>query len=97
MSHSIAGCIELAESALQHRKTQQAPEKPSPRLDRMGEILSGIERVDSSLTDCIKMAEDTLETEDHKIEEWMSTRTYLILVMENARLLKGGQSSGQMR
>ena len=66
MTHNIAWCIELAESALQHHKTHQTPEKQSPRLYWTGDIFFMIDRLDSSLTDCVKMAEDNLQTRDSK-------------------------------
>ena len=66
MSHNIAGCIELAESALQHHKTHQTPEKQSPRLYWTGDIFFMIDRVNSSLNDCVKMVEDNLQTRDSK-------------------------------
>ena len=61
VSQSIEGCIKLAQSALGQTKMHQNPEDPNPRCDRMGDIFSGINRVDATLVDCINMAEDTLQ------------------------------------
>ena len=52
---------ELTESALGSSKTQQNPEALNPPQERSGDILSGVDRVDSKLVDCIKMAESTLQ------------------------------------
>ena len=59
-SRSIEGCIKLVELALASSKVQQNPEALNPPQERSGDILSGIDRVDSKLTDYIKMAKGTL-------------------------------------
>ena len=58
VSRSIEGCTKLAESAIGSSKIQQNPETLSPQQERSGDILSGIDRVDSKLID---MAESTLQ------------------------------------
>ena len=57
---SIEGCINLAETALGPSKSQN-PEVLNPPQKRMGDILSGIDRVNSKLVDYIKIAERTLQ------------------------------------
>ena len=79
VSHSIAECIELAKSALQHHKTDdihQKSEELSPRLDRPGDIFSGFNRVDSSLADCIKLAEATLHPQKESPESVFGREFY---------------------
>ena len=66
VSRSIEGCNKLAESALGQTKMHQNPEDPNPQCDRMGDIFSGINRVDATLVDCINMAEDTLQQGNSK-------------------------------
>jgi hypothetical protein len=58
--------MKLAESALSSSKSQQNPEVLNPPQERAGDILSGIDRVDSKLADCIKMAESTLQNTKQK-------------------------------
>ena len=48
---SIEGYIKLAESALGPSKPQQNPEALNPPQERSGDILSGMDRVDSDLID----------------------------------------------
>jgi hypothetical protein len=50
-SRSIEGCIKLAEIAL--GSSQQNPKVLYPPQKRSGDILSGIDRVNSKLADCI--------------------------------------------
>ena len=49
VSQSIEGCIKLAETALGSSTSQQNPEVLNPPQKRSGDILSGIDRVDSKL------------------------------------------------
>jgi len=63
----IEGCIKLAESALGSSKTQQNPEVLNPPLEQSGDMLSGVDRVDSMLVDCIKIAESTLQNKKQKL------------------------------
>ena len=60
VSRSIEGCIKLAESALGQTKTDQNPENSNPQHDQMGDIFSGLDRIDSTIIDCINIEEDTL-------------------------------------
>ena len=48
---SIEGCIKLAESTLGSSKVQQNLEALNPPQERSGDMLSGIDRVDSKLAD----------------------------------------------
>ena len=61
----MEGCIKLAETALGTPKSQN-PEVLNPPQKRSGDILSGIDRVDSKLIDCIKIAESTLQNKEQK-------------------------------
>ena len=60
VSRSIERCIKLAESAFGSSKSQQNSDALNPPQEQSGDILSGIGRVDSKLTDYIKIAEGTL-------------------------------------
>ena len=62
VSCSIADCIDPAESSLHKKKIRTELEKPSPRLDRSGDIFSGLDRIDSKIADRVKLVEDTLRT-----------------------------------
>ena len=53
--------MELIAFLSTQEKIRTEPEKPSPRLDRSGDIFSGLDRIDSKLANCIKLAEDTLQ------------------------------------
>ena len=98
ISHSIAVCIELAKSALQHHKRDdihRKSEELSPRLDRRGDIFSGFDQVDSSLADCIKLAEATLHPQKAPSQYlagsfttlWMdSTIRIQLLISNNGRI-----------
>ena len=66
VSQTIAGCIELAETALEQSKTHQTPEEPNPGRDRTGDIFSGLDQVDSLLAGCVQMAEDTGDSKKWK-------------------------------
>jgi len=61
VSRSIEGSIKLVESVLGSSKLQQNPEALNPPQERLGDIPSGIDRVDSNLIDCIKMTVSTLQ------------------------------------
>ena len=62
----MKGCIKIAETALGSSTAQQNPEVLNPPQKRSGDILSGIDRVDSKLADCIKIAESTLQNKEQK-------------------------------
>jgi len=67
VSRSIEGCIKLAETILGSSTSQQNPEVWNPPQKRSGDILSGIDRVNSKLADCsIKIAESTLQNKEQK-------------------------------
>ena len=68
VSRLIEGCIKLAESALGSSKTHQNPETLNPPHEGLGDMLSGIYRVDSKLIDCINMAESTLQNKKQNSE-----------------------------
>ena len=66
VSRSIEGCIKLAESAFGSSKVQQNPEALNPPQEWSGDILSGNDRVDSTLVDSTKIAESTLQNKRQK-------------------------------
>jgi hypothetical protein len=90
VSRNIIGCIELAESTLQqHNKmTHRTPERPSPRLDRMGDTFSGIDRVDSSLINRIKLSKSAIQPKIHKNQGGAgpTSKTHLKLKKTNPQL-----------
>jgi hypothetical protein len=67
VSRSIEGFIKLAESALGSSKAQQNPETLNPPPKWPGDMFSGIDQVDSTLIDCISMAENTLQNKKQKL------------------------------
>ena len=60
VSNSIAGCINLAKSALRKRKSSVSYKKTNPQIEHTCNIFSGLDHIDKKITQCIKLAEDTL-------------------------------------
>ena len=88
ISRSIEGCFKLAESALGSSKSQQNPEALNPPQERSGDMLLGIDRVDSKFSDCIKMAEGTLQNMKKKLGGGIRGRSG----MTNPRFVRMGSS-----
>ena len=81
----------MAESALGPSKSQQNPEALNPPQEWSGDILSGVNRVDSKLIDCIKIAESTPQNKKQKLEGGICGR----YGKRNPRLARMGPSSSR--